>query len=428
MRRTLAGGLLIALLLAAAAVWWLQAPAADLRLAPAAPEPVAAVDPARVAAGERLAQFGHCAGCHTARGGAPWAGGRAIATPFGTVHTPNLTPDPATGLGRWTEAAFVRALRQGVAADGRRLVPACPYPNFSHVADEDLRLLYAYLRSLPPRVQPAREHALRFPYGTQTALAAWQLLQFRPPAAPQRPEPADALARGRYLVQGLGHCSACHGQYNAWGATDGPLDLRGGALPLQGWVAPALDAAHEAGVADWPLADIVALLHSGRSPQATVAGPMAMVVKNSTQHLSDADVLAVATFLKSLPQRPAPPPGPVPLPAPELRALGERVYAEHCASCHGERGEGVAGLMPALAGNRAVVLASPVNLLRVVLGGGYAPATRGNPQPEGMPPFSTVLNDAEIAAVATYLRSAWGHAAAPVSALEVNRQRGGGGG
>lgn len=387
-------------------------PAEGPRSAPAAEQ---------VARGAYLARAGHCAGCHTARGGAPFAGGTAIATPFGTVYAPNLTPDAATGLGRWTPASFRRALHNGRSADGRLLAPACPYPNFTQVTREDTDALFAYLGSLPPVMQANAPHALRWPYGTQAALAVWRALYFRPAAALQDPARGPAWNRGAYLVGGLGHCSACHGSRNAWGATDGALDLRGGAIPMQGWVAPALDDPHEAGVADWPLADIVALLKTGRNTRASVSGPMAMVIARSTQHLDDADLAAVATFLKALPPRGAAPIVATPA-APT--ALGAKVYEDHCAACHGAAGQGVAGAIPALAGNRAVTLASPDNLLRVVLGGGFAPATAGNPRPFGMPPFATTLSDEQIAAVVSFVRGSWGHRASPVTTLDVNRQRG----
>jgi mono/diheme cytochrome c family protein len=423
-RRIWRAALLSVLLLVLAATAWLASqrfghalPALD------APLPAAPVD--QQARGAYLARFGHCAGCHTARGGAEWAGGRPIATPFGTVFSANLSPDPATGLGRWSQAAFVRALRTGRSADGRLLVPACPYPNFALVTETDAGDLYAYLRSQPPVQQAQPVHQLRFPYGTQAALAVWRGLFFHPPAsAGGGPDPV--LQRGAYLVGGLGHCNACHGQRNAWGATDGPLDLRGGALAGQGWWAPALDLPHEAGLAGWSLDEIVSLLKTGQSARGSVAGPMAMVVKDSTQYLSDADALAVAATLRDLPQRSAMPRArQAAAPDPQQLALGARVYENSCAGCHGAQGAGHPAGMPALAGNRAVLLEPPVNVLHVVLAGAFAPSTATHPQPHGMPPFATTLSDAEIAAVVTYIRNAWGQVASPVSALDVNRLRGG---
>lgn len=405
-----AGVLALGLALLAAAVVWLNRPSGTPPPAAAATDPAAQVE-----RGAYLARVGNCAGCHTARGGAAYAGGTAIGTPFGTVYAPNLTPDAATGIGAWSGDAFWRALHDGRAADGRLLAPVCPYPNYTQVSRDDVADLHAYLRSLPPVAQPNRDHALRWPYGTQPALAVWRALYFRPGA------PADD--RGAYLVGGLGHCSACHGQRNAWGATGGALDLRGGTIPTQGWVAPALDDPREAGVADWPLADIAALLRTGHSPQAVASGPMALVVARSTQHLSDADALAMARFLKALPQR-STPATPSPPPDAATLALGARLYERHCADCHGASGEGSPGAVPALAGNRAVVMDAPDNLLRVVLGGGFGPATAGRPQPHGMPPYATLLSDAEIAAVVSFVRASWGHQAAPVNTLDVNRQRG----
>lgn len=364
--------------------------------------------------GAYLAKMGHCAGCHTARGGAPYAGARALQTPFGTVYAANLTPDTETGIGRWSSTDFWRALHNGRSAGGRWLLPACPYPNFTQVSREDVRDLFAYLKTLPAVAQHNRAHALHGLYGTQAALAVWRALYFKPGAPP-----AD---RGAYLVGGLGHCSACHGQRNAWGATDGPLDLRGSVVSTQGWFAPALDDARQAGVAAWTQADVVALLQSGRNPHATVSGPMAHVVAGSTQHWVDDDLNAIATFLRALPQRQTQPPVSEPAPA-EQRALGAKRYEQHCASCHGEQGQGSPGVAPALRGNRAVVMDTPANVIRVVLGGGYGPATAANPRPHGMPPYAIALSNEEVAAVVTHIRSAWGHEASAVNSVAVDRQR-----
>lgn len=406
------------LLAAGAAVAWragLFTGAADNRPAP--------TDAAAVARGEYLARAGHCAGCHTARGGAPWAGGRPIATPFGTVHSANLTPH-ATGLGAWRAGDFWRALHHGRSADGRLLVPACPFPNFTNLTRADSDDLFAYLQSRPPVAQPNRPHALRFPYGTAPAIALWRALYFQPGAPLQEAGRSPAWHRGAYLVAGLGHCGACHGQRNAWGATDGALDLGGGTLPMQGWVAPALDDPAAAGVQRWTEAEVVTLLRDGRNAHAGAAGPMAMVVAGSTQHLREDDLAAIATFLRALPERSPRRPAVDAAPA-EVLAAGERLYERHCADCHGAQGEGAGAVAPALAGNRALALASPVNVMRIVLGGGFGPATAGQPRPFGMPPFATVLSDADIAAVVSFVRHRWGDGASPVTSADVNRQRGG---
>lgn len=391
------------------------------RLDETTPAVAGSADPAH---GEYLARVGHCAGCHTARGGAAYAGGGAVATPFGTVYASNLTPDAATGLGRWSEQDFWRALHNGRGAGGRLLVPACPYPNFSIASAADVRDLFAWLRTLPAVAQPRRPHELRFPFGTQAALAVWRALWFRPGAPPQDATRSAAWNRGAYLVGGLAHCNACHGTRNAWGATEGALDFAGGALPLQGWVAPALDDAHEAGVAAWPAADVAALLADGRNAHASVSGPMAMVVARSTRFLHRDDLVAVAEFLRALPPRQPAREAAAPPPAEQLE-LGARVWERHCADCHGANGEGAAPFVPALAGNRAAGLDSPANLLRVVLGGAFGPSTAANPRPFGMPPFANRLSDEEIAAVVTHVRWLWGPGAAPVSTADVDRARGG---
>jgi mono/diheme cytochrome c family protein len=197
---------------------------------------------------------------------------------------------------------------------------------------------------------------------------------------------------------------------------------------MQNWYAPSLASNAEAGVGHWTLQDTARLLRSGTAPGATVIGPMAEVVLSSTQHLTADDALAMATFLQALPaSQPAPAPDPLPVARvnEQVAARGARLYGEHCAQCHGERGEGVRQAYPPLAGNRAVTLPVTANLVQVVLGGGFAPATEGNPRPFGMPPYVTVLTDADVAAVLTHIRTSWGNQAAPVSELEVTRRRGG---
>jgi mono/diheme cytochrome c family protein len=384
--------------------------------------PLTAPLAAQVARGAYLARAGNCAGCHTARGGAPYAGGRGIETPFGTVYASNLTPD-ASGLGGWNTAAFWRAMHHGRSRDGRLLYPAFPYANTTLVAREDSDALFAYLRSLPPVAQANRAHDLRWPFNTQAALAVWRALYFRAGVYASDTSRPPAWNRGAYLVRGLGHCSACHGARNALGATRDALDLAGGLIPMQNWYAPSLAAPAEAGVGDWAEADVVALLKTGVSPRGSATGPMAEVVLGSTQHLSDADLAAMATYLKALPQTAAAPTAAAP--GATGSAGGAQLYERHCAQCHGERGEGVPGAYPPLAGNRAVVMPSAVNLVQTVLGGGFAPATAGNPRPFGMPPFVLALNEREVAAVISHIRSAWGNRAEPVSEFDVQRVRAG---
>jgi mono/diheme cytochrome c family protein len=412
--------------------------------------------------GAYLAKLGNCAACHTARGGAAFAGGKAIHTPFGAVYTSNITPDVATGIGSWSAQAFYRALHEGRSADGHLLTPAFPYPNYTHVTRADADALYAYfMQGVAPVVQANRAHELPFPYNTQLALAVWRLLFFDQStgdegtqdttkiiasralfnglAGQNGTENALQIARGAYLVRGLGHCSACHAQRNALGATVNDQLLSGALMPMQDWYAPSLMARDQAGVMHWPRADVVALLKTGVAPNASMAGPMAEVVAKSTQYWTDADLEATAAYLQALPETPlstaAPPQAAKPAVPSQPSALFERgaqLYSQHCATCHGEQGQGMQlegqggqakVALPALAGNRAITMDTSANVVRMVLAGGYPPSTAGNPRPFGMPPFVHVLSDTEIAAVATYIRAAWGNQADDVSAADVVRHR-----
>ena len=385
-----------------------------------------------LAQGRTLALAGNCVACHTARGGVAYAGGRALHTPFGTVYAGNLTPDADTGLGRWTAAHFWRALHHGRGFDGRRLVPAFPYTQTTRITRADSDALFAWLQTLPAVKVRNRPHELRWPYGTQAALAAWRLLFFQ--AGEWQPDPTRTAPwnRGAYLVNGPGHCVACHGGRNALGAT-ADAGFGGGLIPTRNWYAPAFTRAAEASVADWPLQDIVALLQTGSAPGGRAIGPMAEVVSRSLQHLPLADLQGMAVYLKSLPVQ-APHAVAAEPADPARMALGAVLYKDHCAGCHGSAGEGgvlqaadgsTRPAVPALAGNRHVTMNPPANLVRSIALGGFGAVTAGQPRPFGMPPFAHVLNDDQIAAVATYLRQSWGAKAAPLSAFDVARWRGG---
>lgn len=379
--------------------------------------------PELVQRGEYLARVGNCMACHTTQGGASYAGGRGIETPFGVVYSSNLTPDKARGIGAWTSAEFWRALHHGRSKNGRLLYPAFPYPNYTQVTRADSDAIFAYLQSLPAVAEPNRPHALRFPYSTQAALGVWRALFFSPSEPLAEPTQTAEYNRGAYLVNGLGHCTACHTPRNALGATTEARAFSGGLIPVQNWYAPALNAAHEAGVKEWRTEDVAALLQTGVAPQGSVLGPMAEVVFRSTQYLSDADARAMAVYLQGLPQQPPAERAPPPAPPAAAMARGAKVYEQHCAACHGDQGQGEPGAFPALAANRAVTLADPTNLVRVVLQGGYLPATAGNPRPHGMPPFQQVLSDEDIAAVTTFVRNQWGNQAPGVGTIEVYRAR-----
>ncbi|MGK5020878.1 c-type cytochrome [Janthinobacterium sp. LB2P10] len=377
-----------------------------------------------VARGAYLAKAGNCMACHTMRGGVAYAGRRALQTPFGTVLSPNITADKETGIGSWTADDFWRAIHNGKSKDGRLLYPAFPYTNYTKVQRADSDALYAYFQRVPPHRQANAPHALRFPYNQQIALAAWRALYFKPGVYQPLTTHSMEWNRGAYLVQGLGHCSACHSSRNALGGSDETLS--GGLIPVLGWYAPALTSDAQTGLGDWDTAHIVALLQTGVSPRATVLGPMAEVVRQSSQHMRSDDLQAMAVYLKSLPgpaQAAARPPRETSEQVRQQLALGEKLYRAQCASCHQADGKGVPPDYPPLAGKRALTTDSAVNAIRLVLNGGFAPGTSSNARPYGMPPFGAAMDDAEIAAVVTYVRASWGNNAPAVSALEVNRYR-----
>lgn len=376
--------------------------------------------------GAYLAAVGNCAGCHTARGGELLAGGRAIPTPFGTVFSSNLTPH-ASGLAGWTADDFWGALHFGRSRDGRLLVPAHPVTNTTLVTREDADALHAWLQAQPPVDAPRRAHELRWPYGSQLALAGWRALNFRPGV--YRPDAAQDSTwnRGAYLTQGLAHCSACHAARDALGGDRGPADFRGGLLAGLGWVAPSLHDPLEAGVQHWTDETLRRWLRDGHAEGHTAQGPMAEVVLGSTTALDDTDLAAMSRYLRSLPQQAAERAKPVRADA-SRRERGASLYRDHCAACHGAQGEGRrddsgAIAYPALAGSRLVTQASAANLVRLIERGGFGPATPGHPRPYGMPPFAGLLGPEDLAALASHLRESFGHHAGEVDAVEVLRLR-----
>jgi len=396
-----------------------------LGTAPSATE--ADMGAATVQRGAYLARAGNCIACHTARGGAAMAGGRGIDTPFGTVYSSNLTPDRETGLGQWNPLDFWRALHHGRSRGGRLLAPAFPYEHTTLITREDSDALFAWLRSLPPTRQATPAHTLSWPLGTQAALAVWRTLFFEPQDWRADPRQSAEWNRGAYLVQGLGHCAACHSPRNTLGASGGVGDLSGGLMPVQQWYAPNLHSEAESGLASTPVGEIVRLLQTGQNTHASVGGPMAEVVQHGLQHLRAEDLRAMAVYLQAQVRAASMPAPAAPAPArANTLAQGRKLYERHCATCHGEQGEGTAGIYPALRGNRAVRLAEPANLVQTVLFGGYAPVTAGHPRPFGMPPFVLELTDSEIAAILTHVRQglqAEGQTAGEVTPLQVNRIR-----
>ena len=380
-------------------------------------------DPALIARGAALATTGDCAACHTAQGGAPYAGGRLLPTPFGSIATPNLTPDPATGLGDWSFEDFWQALHTGIGRGREPLYPAFPYTSYTRTTRDDALAIYAYLQSLPPVRHANEPNELAFPYSVRRLLVAWRALYFREGVYRPDPKRTAEWNRGAYLVQGLGHCNECHAPRNALGATMPDRFLAGGEIPALHWYAPGLSAQAGGGLAGWSAQDIVGLLKTGQAARGVAFGPMADVVRQSTQHMSDADLHAIADYLASLPATLA---SAAPSTSPDADRLvrqGEGVYRQRCADCHGADGRGVPGIYPPLDGNGSVVEPTGIDAIRVVLLGGFAPTTAADPRPYSMPPYAQQLDDAEVAAVVSYIRQAWGNHAGAVSAQDVGRYR-----
>ncbi|MEO7494193.1 MAG: cytochrome c [Massilia sp.] len=412
---------LAALALAVLGVQLLHDAGADQRTQPVADAAT------QIARGAYLARAGNCMACHTSRGGQAYAGGREIATTFGSIYTSNLTQDAATGIGSWSADDFWRAIHNGKSKNGSFLYPAFPYPSYTKVTRADADALYAFFKTIPAVRQERRENSLRFPYNQRWLLAYWRSLYFTPGEFAADASRSPAWNRGAYLVQGLGHCAACHTSRDALGGPIDKADLAGAMLPVMNWYASPLAPGHGSGLDVWPADELATLLKTGVSARGAVFGPMAEVTSESLQHLDDADIAAMAGYLKSLPKRETPPAQTAvraEADAASTLKLGAALYEQHCASCHQADGKGVPHAYPALAGNRALVAGSAINPVRMVLNGGYAPSTGGNPRPYGMPPFSFSLSDGEVAAVVSYVRASWGNQGELVSPVEVRRLRG----
>ncbi|MGY8525409.1 c-type cytochrome [Paracidovorax citrulli] len=411
----------VVLALAAAVVYWLRPRGGVSDGAPLAQDATTQI----IARGEYLARAGDCVACHTEPTGRPFAGGRAMPTPFGNLYVPNITPDDETGIGLWTADEFYRMMHTGISRDGTLLYPAMPFASYTRVTREDSDAIYAYLMSVTPVKQANRPHELRFPFNQRELLIGWRALYFRQGEFKPDPKQTAQWNRGAYLVEGLGHCAMCHTAVNVLGGSKEAAAFEGGMIPNQNWYAPSLTSNREAGLGNWEIKDIVDLLQAGVSHRGTVYGPMAEVVYNSLQYMTDEDVEAMAVYLKSLPQGESEPPptNQARLVDPGVMELGRRVYVQQCAMCHGEDGKGQPPQFPPLAGNQSITMATPVNPIRMVLNGGYPPGTQRNPRPHGMPPFSHILNDDEAAAVVTYIRVAWDNTGTPVSPAQVNDLR-----
>jgi mono/diheme cytochrome c family protein len=388
------------------------APACDrARADPPAPE--------AIARGKALVDAADCASCHTADPAKPLAGGKRIDTPFGGIFSPNLTPDRETGLGAWTDDEFYRALHEGVARNGARYYPAFPYPNFTKITRDDVLAIRAYLSTLTAVRNMAPPPQLRWPLNYRVVMRGWNLLFFKPGTFEKNPQKSAEWNRGAYLVEGAAHCGACHTPKNMFGADKRGQSYGGGLV--DGWFAPRLDGAMRSGLKSWSVEDITEYLQSGRNGKSNAGKPMAEVVVNSTSKMSDADVRAIAIYLKDLPAG-APEPAVSP-PPPAQMADGARIYTGACIACHEADGSGAPRIYPPLPGNANLQSADPSSTLRIMLDGAQTVTTPRAPNTGSMPGYAGKLTDQEIADAATYIRNSWGNAAPVVTPAQVAKAR-----
>jgi mono/diheme cytochrome c family protein len=372
-----------------------------------------------IARGKALAEAADCAGCHTNDPAQPLAGGKRIDTPFGAIYSPNLTPDRETGLGAWSGDEFYRALHDGIARNGARYYPAFPYPYFTKMTRDDVLAIRAFLATLTPVHNATPPPQLRFPLNYRVVMRGWNWLFFRPGTFESNPHKSEEWNRGAYLVEGAAHCGACHTPKNIFGA-DRRGQAFGGGL-VQGWFAPRLDGTARSGLKSWSVEDIAEYLQSGRNGKSHADGLMAEVVINSTSKMSDADVRAIAVYLKDLGPGAAEPDVAAP-PAAQM-ADGERIYKGACIACHEADGSGAPRIYPPLPGNANLQSADPSSTLRIVLDGAQTVTTARAPNPGSMPAYAGKLSDQEIADVVNYIRNSWGNAAPLVTPAQVQEAR-----
>jgi mono/diheme cytochrome c family protein len=378
--------------------------------------------------GEYLALAGNCASCHTTQGGAYMAGGLAFETPFGVIYSTNITPDSKTGIGAWSAEDFLASMRHGVRPDGEHLYPVFPYTSFTKVSDEDVVALYAFLKSIPAVQQDALENDLPFPFGIRALMTGWKALFFTPGAfAPDTSRP-DEWNRGAYLVEALAHCSACHTPRNVLGAELSARFLSGGEYVdhvgegrFRPWSAPNITGS-ERGLGLWEQEELAHYLKEARNAFLESFGPMNEVIMNSTRHLDTTDIDAMAQYLKTLPWVEEP---QAAMPAQQVMGRGRTVYNLHCGTCHLPTGEGDPEMAPRLnAGSLVVQAANPASMINAIL---YSPQAPHPPLPQKwlkpMEEFQWLLDDEEVAAVASYIRHSWDNAAGTVTPEDVARQR-----
>jgi alcohol dehydrogenase (quinone), cytochrome c subunit len=383
--------------------------------------------------GEYLARAGDCISCHSVRGGRAFAGGLRMGSPLGVIYSTNITPDPDTGIGNYSLEDFDRAVRSGIAKDGHHLYPAMPYPSYAKITNDDVQALYTFfMKDVPPVKQANKPNEIPGYLAARWPLAIWNTIFARSGAYVARPDHDPSWNRGAYLVEGLGHCGACHSP-RGWAFQEKALDSESSAYlqgaELDAWSAPSLRGDLRTGLGGWSQDDIAAFLKTGHNEKGVAFGSMLDVVNNSTPYLSDDDIRAMAAFLKSLPATVTEAPFAYDdattkmLEGGKPQQAGAAIYLGACAACHGMDGKGQAPFMPPLAGNPAVLDANPSSLINLVLNGADPLVVKGVPDAYRMPQFRIQLNDESIGQVLTFVRGAWGNGTAAVTAEQVKKLR-----
>lgn len=375
----------------------------------------------RIERGRYLAVLGDCTACHTAPDGQPFAGGLALQTPFGTLVAQNITPDRETGIGNWTEDEFVAALHDGRGHNGTRLYPAMPYPAYTKMTDDEVRAIRAYLATVAPVRNKVISNQLPFPLNIRLAMVFWNALNFTPGRYQSNPDKSVEWNRGAYIVEGAAHCGTCHTPKTLFGGDKTATPLAG--ATLQGWFAPNITTDPHKGIGGWSKDDLVQYLKTGTNSWTLASGPMAEAISHSTSKMTDEDIAAIATYLKDSGSGGSTP-KPVPVAADDkVMRVGAAIYKDSCAACHKDTGAGESHLFPRLSGNANVQSDDPTTLVRIVLQGTRAVSTPSMPTGPAMPAFDWRLNDAQVAAVLTYIRNNWGNAAAAIPASTIASQR-----
>ena len=385
--------------------------------------------------GAYLAKVSDCVSCHTAPHGKDMAGGLQMMTPLGAIYTTNITPDRETGIGNYTLADFTKVMRKGVTKDGHHLYPAMPYPSYTKMSDEDISLLYVYfMKGVEPVKQPNKKNAIPWPLNARWPLAAWNLVFLKEGVYQPKADKDASWNRGAYLVQGMGHCGACHTPrgiaFQEKGIDESSKTFMTGAT-LEGWAASNLAGDHNSGLGRWSEGDIVSYLKTGVNQYSSTFGTMTTVINNSTEAMSAEDLSAIAHYLKTLPPALNEKQPPYQYNADATLAQfkestkypGARLYQQYCLACHGADGKGTVPYLTPLAGNPAILDKDPSSLINVILNGSPQLVPQGIAAPYNMPRFRSILNDEQVSQLVTFMQASWNHNLPSTDAKQVAKIR-----